>query len=76
MRPSVQSPHVENLYWVGGGTHPGSGLLTIMESANIAANYISERMGRGPLAHWPYVPPAGSLPNSDDFTPSKLKRAP
>ena len=69
MRPKVKSPHVENLFWVGGGTHPGSGLLTIMESANIAANYLSERMGRGKLAHWPYVPQAGSLPNSDDFKP-------
>jgi phytoene desaturase len=65
LRPKVQSPHVENLYWVGGGTHPGSGLLTIMESANIAANYVSQRMGRGPLAHWPYVPPEGSRPTSN-----------
>lgn len=64
MRPKVQSPDVENLYWVGGGTHPGSGLITIIESANIAANYISQRVGRGPLQFWPWVPPAGSLPTS------------
>jgi phytoene desaturase len=43
MRPRVESPHVERLYWVGGGTHPGSGLLTIMESANICANAIDKR---------------------------------
>lgn len=77
LRPKVQSPHVENLYWVGGGTHPGSGLLTIMESANIAANYVSERLGRGPLAHWPWVPPPGSLPTSDDLPAGavRLRRA-
>jgi len=64
LRPRVRSSHVESLYWVGGGTHPGSGLLTIMESANIAANYLSQRMGRGPLRDWPLVPPPGSLPVS------------
>jgi phytoene desaturase len=67
LRPKVRSPHIENLYWVGGGTHPGSGLLTIMESANIAANYLSQRMGRGPLREWPLAPPPGSLPVSDEI---------
>jgi phytoene desaturase len=67
LRPKVRSPHVENLYWVGGGTHPGSGLLTIMESANIAANYLSQQMGKGPLRDWPHVPPPGSLPVSDEL---------
>jgi phytoene desaturase len=57
LRPHVKSPSVEGLYWVGGGTHPGSGLLTIMESANIAADYLSREAGKGPLAGWPYVPP-------------------
>ena len=64
LRPKVKSPDIEGLYWVGGGTHPGSGLLTIMESANIAANYVSQQLGRGSLEAWPYVPPAGSLPVS------------
>lgn len=68
LRPKVRSPDVEGLYWVGGGTHPGSGLLTIMESANIAANYLSEKMGKGPLAGWPYVPREGSLPTSEGMT--------
>ncbi|WP_043435770.1 phytoene desaturase family protein [Cystobacter fuscus] len=57
LRPHVKSPSVESLYWVGGGTHPGSGLLTIMESANIAADYLSREAGKGALADWPYVPP-------------------
>ena len=65
LRPKVKSPHVKDLCWVGGGTHPGSGLLTIIESANIASNYISQRLGKGPLAHWPEVPAPGSLPVSD-----------
>jgi phytoene desaturase len=58
LRPKVRSPHVQGLYWVGGGTHPGSGLLTIMESANIAADFIAKEAGReGGLPGWPYVPP-------------------
>ncbi|MDG2324584.1 MAG: phytoene desaturase, partial [Akkermansiaceae bacterium] len=31
-----------NLYLVGGGTHPGSGLPTIYESARITTNLIDE----------------------------------
>jgi phytoene desaturase len=65
MRPKVESPNIRGLYWVGGGTHPGSGLLTIMESANICAWHVGNRIGT-PLASWPYVPPLGSLPTSDD----------
>lgn len=69
-RPRVKSPDVEGLFWVGGGTHPGSGLLTIMESANIAADYLSRASGLGPLENWPYVPPVSgsgfpSLPTRD-----------
>ena len=57
----MKSPDVEGLYWVGGGTHPGSGLLTIMESANIAADYLAKATGRDGLPGWPYVPPAPAL---------------
>ena len=57
LRPHVKSPSTEGLYWVGGGTHPGSGLLTIMESANIAADYLAREAGKGALPGWPYVPP-------------------
>lgn len=65
MRPRVESPHVKNLYWVGGGTHPGSGLLTIMESANICANAIAKRyLGKPGLSDWPYTPSLSSLPTS------------
>ncbi|MCC6811555.1 MAG: phytoene desaturase [Deltaproteobacteria bacterium] len=57
MRPKVKSPTIKDLYWVGGGTHPGSGLLTIIESANIAAHHI---LG-GQLKNWPQVPGADAL---------------
>ena len=56
LRPRVKSPEVDGLYWVGGGTHPGSGLLTIFESANIAADYIARATGHGALRGWPHVP--------------------
>ncbi|RYZ35779.1 MAG: phytoene desaturase [Myxococcaceae bacterium] len=57
LRPRVKNAQVEGLYFVGGGTHPGSGLLTIMESANIAADYLTREAGKGGLPGWPYVPP-------------------
>jgi phytoene desaturase len=59
LRPKVKNSEIEGLYWVGGGTHPGSGLLTIMESANIAADYLTREAGKGALPQWPYVPPLG-----------------
>lgn len=43
MRPHNKFEEVDNCYLVGGGTHPGSGLPTIFESARIAANLICER---------------------------------
>lgn len=58
LRPQVKSKQVSGLYWVGGGTHPGSGLLTILESANIAADYLTAEAGQGKLPHWPYTPQA------------------
>jgi phytoene desaturase len=69
LRPKVRSPDVAGLYWVGGGTHPGSGLLTIMESANIAADYLARASGRPEgLPGWPYVPAVGEPPRF--LTPS------
>jgi hypothetical protein len=46
LRPKSRDEDVKNLHWVGGGTHPGSGLLTIFESANIAAAHIAQDEGR------------------------------
>ena len=44
-RPHNKFEELGNLYLVGGGTHPGSGLPTIYESGRIAANLISKQHG-------------------------------
>jgi len=62
LRPRVKSEAVEGLYWVGGGTHPGSGLLTILESSNIAADYLCRAAGKGALPGWPFTPPLDARP--------------
>jgi len=45
-RPQNRLKGFKNLYLVGGGTHPGSGLPTIYESARITANLIDQRHGK------------------------------
>lgn len=55
MRPKIRHPKVRGLYWVGGGVHPGSGLLAIMESSNIAASFVAKDAGTT-LPQWPYIP--------------------
>lgn len=57
LRPRVREPRLPGVYWVGGGTHPGSGLLTIFESANIAADYLVREAGGAGLPEWPHVVP-------------------
>lgn len=42
-RPHNQFEELEQCYLVGGGTHPGSGLPTIYESARISADMISKK---------------------------------
>lgn len=44
-RPRNRFEEVENVYLVGGGTHPGSGLPTIYESGRISSNLISKQYG-------------------------------
>lgn len=46
LRPHNQFEEVESLYLVGGGTHPGSGLPTIFESAKISVRLIQEADAR------------------------------
>jgi len=43
LRPHNHYQGFENCYLVGGGTHPGSGLPTIYESARISSNLICDR---------------------------------
>lgn len=42
-RPRNKFEEVDRCYLVGGGTHPGSGLPTILESARISSNMISNK---------------------------------
>ncbi|MDQ0427964.1 MULTISPECIES: phytoene desaturase family protein [Caryophanaceae] len=45
-RPHNKFEELESCWLVGGGTHPGSGLPTILESARITANGILEQHGK------------------------------
>ncbi|MFN7139852.1 MAG: phytoene desaturase, partial [Limisphaerales bacterium] len=48
------------VYLVGGGTHPGSGLPVIFESARISSRLLLEDLGM--KAHWPMAAePAAAL---------------
>ncbi len=42
-RPHNEFEELRNCYLVGGGTHPGSGIPTILESSRITSNLISRR---------------------------------
>lgn len=43
LRPHNKFESIGNLFLVGGGTHPGSGLPTILESGRITADLISDK---------------------------------
>jgi len=45
LRPHNEFEEFSHCYLVGGGTHPGSGLPTIFESARISSNLICKRYG-------------------------------
>ncbi len=47
-RPQNKFEEFNNLYLVGGGTHPGSGLPTILESGRITSKLICANMGLNP----------------------------
>jgi len=46
-RPHNRFEELEHVYLVGGGTHPGSGLPTIFESARITADLLTSEVGVG-----------------------------
>ena len=46
LRPHNRYRNFKNLYLVGGGTHPGSGLPTIYESGRISSNLVCEQFGQ------------------------------
>jgi phytoene desaturase len=53
-RPHNRFEDVANMYLVGGGTHPGSGLPVIFESARISSRLLLEDLGLRP--HWANSP--------------------
>jgi phytoene desaturase len=59
-RPHNRFEEFSNCYLAGGGTHPGSGLPTIYESARISANLLCEKHGVA------FTPP-GPLPEKAAF---------
>lgn len=59
LRPRSRSEDVEQLHWVGGGTHPGSGLITILENALQVAGRIQGDA----------LPPLAALPD-DRYLPA------
>jgi phytoene desaturase len=62
-RPRNRFEDLDGVYLVGGGTHPGSGLPVIFESARITARLIADDLGLN--GHWS----AGSEMAEPDYTP-------
>ena len=59
-RPRNRFEDLDGVYLVGGGTHPGSGLPVIFESARISTRLLTEDLGITP--HWD-APSAMAAPN-------------
>lgn len=57
-RPHNRFEDLDGVYLVGGGTHPGSGLPVIFESARITARLMVDDMGITP--HWGRAAAAGA----------------
>jgi phytoene desaturase len=53
LRPHNRFEDVEGVYLVGGGTHPGSGLPVIFESARITSRLLLKDLGHGARADQP-----------------------
>ena len=62
LRPRNRFEDLDSVYLVGGGTHPGSGLPVIYESARITSRILLEDFGRD--AKW--------LDEAESPIPSKL----
>lgn len=57
-RPHNRFEDVDRMYLVGGGTHPGSGLPVIFQSARISAELIEQDLGLRPRPFRPVPRPA------------------
>ena len=53
LRPRNRFEDLDGVYLVGGGTHPGSGLPVIFESARISARLLLADLGLSPAAETP-----------------------
>lgn len=65
LRPHNRFEDVEGLYLVGGGTHPGSGLPVIFESARISTRLLLSDLGltsSAPVGHVPLLASANLEP--------------
>jgi phytoene desaturase len=60
MRPRNRFEDLEGVYLVGGGTHPGSGLPVIYESARITSRLLLNDLGQD--TEWLGEPGAKELP--------------
>ena len=60
LRPNNRFEDLEGMYLVGGGTHPGSGLPVIFESARISSRLLLEDFGRS--VDWKKITSAPGLP--------------
>ncbi len=63
-RPQNKLPFAENVYLVGGGTHPGSGLPTIFLSAQISSRLLCEASGLRYAGDSPSNPTAPTTPRT------------
>jgi phytoene desaturase len=61
-RPRNRFEDLEGVYLVGGGTHPGSGLPVIFQSAKISTSLIAEDFGLNDVWHTPRPAHARSWP--------------
>ncbi len=50
LRPRNRFEDLDGVYLVGGGTHPGSGLPVIFESARITSRLLEEDLGTAPVS--------------------------
>lgn len=66
LRPHNRFEDVDGVYLVGGGTHPGSGLPVIFESARISSRLLLEELGLASNLHLETTPP---------FAPGNLEPA-
>jgi phytoene desaturase len=64
LRPHNRFEDVDGVYLVGGGTHPGSGLPVIFESARITSRLLLKDLGHGAHAGQPQSAYSGSRHHS------------